>query len=380
VAPVFKPAGLHSAVDAHAGAAGGLEDVHRAGGRHEAAAGVFAVDPEFEGVPDGDRVGVVEPPALGEPELLPHEVDAGDFLRHGVLDLEPGVDLEEGDGAVLADQELAGAGAHIADLGEDRLGRAVHLGRLRLGQERGRRLLDQFLVPALERAVAGGHDDDVAVDIRQALRLDVAGLVEVLLDEALAATERGHGLAGGRIEEFGHLFPGAGDLEAPTAATEGGLDRDGKPVHIDEVEYFGRVRDRVEGAGGHRGVHLLRHVPGGDLVAELLDRLGGRADPDETRVDHGPGEAGVLGEEPVTGVHGVGAGAAGDGEELLDHEVSFRAGRPVEPVGLVGEARMDGVAILVGVDGDREDAAVFRGADHPDGDLAPVGDEDLRYE
>ena len=42
-----------------------------------------------------------------------------------VLDLEPGVDLEEGDRAVLADQELAGAGADVAGLAQDRLGGLV---------------------------------------------------------------------------------------------------------------------------------------------------------------------------------------------------------------------------------------------------------------
>jgi hypothetical protein len=50
-------------------------------------------------------------------------------------------------------------------------------------------------VAALQGAVAGGDDDDVAVRIREALGLDVAGLVEVLLHEALAATERRDGLA-----------------------------------------------------------------------------------------------------------------------------------------------------------------------------------------
>jgi hypothetical protein len=36
-----------------------------------------------------------------------HQVDAGDLLGDAVLHLEAGVDLEEGDGAVGADEELA---------------------------------------------------------------------------------------------------------------------------------------------------------------------------------------------------------------------------------------------------------------------------------
>ena len=107
-----------------------------------------------------------------------------------MLDLEPGVDLEEGDGAVLGDEELAGAGADVAGLAQDRLGGLVEALDLVVGEERRGRLLDQLLVAALQRAVAGGDDDDVAVLVGEALGLDVARLVEELLDEALAAAER----------------------------------------------------------------------------------------------------------------------------------------------------------------------------------------------
>ena len=353
--------------------------MHGAGGRHEAAAGILAVDAELEGVSDRLRVGVVEATALGQAELLAHQVDSGHFLGHGMLDLQPGVDLQERDGAVLADQELAGAGAHVADLGEDRLGRAIHLVTLRVGQERRGGLLDQLLVAALQGTIAGGDDDDRTGCVGEALGLDVARLVQVLFDEAFAATERGNGLAGGGVEELGHLLAGAGDLEAATAAAEGRLDRDRQAVEVDEIEHLRGIRHRVEGAGRHRRMHLLGDVPCGDLVAELLDGVGGGADPNQAGPDHGAGEVGVLGEEPVAGVHGIGAGPSGHGEQLFDDEVGVGARGSVETVGLVGQMRMHRVAILVSVDGNRGNAAVFCGSDHPDGDFAPVCDEDLRY-
>ena len=56
---------------------------------------------------------VAELLAGGDAEHLADQVDAGDLLRDRVLDLEAGVDLEEGDGAVLAHEELAGAGADV---------------------------------------------------------------------------------------------------------------------------------------------------------------------------------------------------------------------------------------------------------------------------
>lgn len=151
------------------------------------------------------RVVVVDEAARGDAELLAHEVDARDLLGDRVLDLEAGVDLEEGDGAVLRHEELARASADVADLAEDRLGRGVELGVLLVGEERRGRLLHELLVAALQRAVAGGDHDDGAGGVGQALRLDVARAVEVLLDEALAAAERRDGLAGGGLEELRHL-------------------------------------------------------------------------------------------------------------------------------------------------------------------------------
>ena len=62
----------------------------------------------------------------------------------------------------------------------------------------------------------------------------------------------------------------------------------------------------------------LGDVAGLDLVAEGVDGRGWRTDPGQARVDHRLREAGVLGEESVAGVYGVGAGPLGDVEELVD--------------------------------------------------------------
>ena len=190
-------------VPAHAGTLGDAQGRDGAGGREEPAAGVLAVDAELDRVAVRLGVGVVERLAVGDAELLAHEVDAGDLLGDRVLDLQAGVDLEEGDVAVGADEELAGAGADVAGRAQDRLGRPEQLGVLLVGEEGGRGLLDELLVAALQRAVARGDDDDVAVLVGEALGLDVAGVVEEALDEALAAAEGGDRLAHGGLEQSG---------------------------------------------------------------------------------------------------------------------------------------------------------------------------------
>ena len=237
-----------------------------------------------------------------------------DLFGDRVLDLQARVDLEERDRAVGADEELARAGADVADLAQDRLRGLDELGVLLVGEERRGRLLDELLVTALQRAVARRDDDDGAVAVREALRLDVARLVEVPLDEALAAAERRDGLAGRGLEQLVDLVDRARDLEAAPAAAERRLDRDRQAVLLREGVTSSAPCDGVGGAGDERSAGLLRDVARADLVAERLDAPRAGADPDQAGVDDGPREVGVLGEEAVAGVHGVGAGAPGDVE------------------------------------------------------------------
>ena len=299
--------------------------------------------------------------------------------RDRVLDLQAGVDLEEGDRAVDADEVLDRAGAVVAGLRADGLGRLVDAGALLVGEERRGRLLDQLLVAALQRAVAGADDDDVAVRVGEHLRLDVPGLVQEPLDEALAAAEGRHGLADGGVEQLGDLLHGAGDLQPAAAAAERGLDGDRQAVLLGEGDHLVGVLDRVLGAGHQRGAGLGGDVPGLHLVAEGDDRLGGGADPGEPGVDDGLGEVGVLGQEAVAGVDRVGAGLLGGVEDLVDDQVGVAGRRAAEGERLVGDAHVQRVAVGLGVDGDAGQAGVLAGACHAHRDLTAVGDQDLLH-
>ena len=150
--------------------------------------------------------------------------------------------------AVLRDEELARPGADVAGRLDDRLARVVEPVPLLVGQERRGRLLDDLLVAALQRAVAGADDDDLAVLVGEDLCLDVPRLVEVALDEALAATERRDRLADRAVEQLGDLVAVAGDLQAAAAAAVRRLDRDRQAVLVGEREHLVDAVDRVRGA------------------------------------------------------------------------------------------------------------------------------------
>ena len=64
-----------------------------------------------------------------------HQVEPGGGLGDGVLDLEPGVDLEEGEGPLLRlVEELDRAGTDVAHGVREALGRGLEVGHL-LGGE-----------------------------------------------------------------------------------------------------------------------------------------------------------------------------------------------------------------------------------------------------
>ena len=147
--------------------------------------------------------------------------------------LEAGVDFEEGDGVTLH-HVFDGAGAVVAGFTADGAGGGVDLFFLFGGEEGGGGFFDEFLEAALQGAVAGADDDDVAVLVGEDLGFDVAGTVEVLFDEAFAAAEGGGGFTGGGVEEFGDFVDAVGDFHAASAAAEGGFDGDWAAVFFGE--------------------------------------------------------------------------------------------------------------------------------------------------
>ena len=98
-----------AAVEPHAATTGGAVDGDLAGIRAEAVRRVLGRDPALQRGPARVDVGlrhaeVGERLARGDADLRDDEVDVGDLLGDGVLDLDAGVHLDEDVGAVLAER------------------------------------------------------------------------------------------------------------------------------------------------------------------------------------------------------------------------------------------------------------------------------------
>ena len=88
-------------------------------------------------------------------------------------------------------------------------------------------------------------------------------------------------------------------------------------------------------------------------------------------------ELGVLREEAVARVDGVGGGDLGGADDGRDVEVALARRRGPDAHGLVGEAHVERARVDLGVDGDGLDAELAARAQDAQRDLAAVGDEDL---
>src|SRR5687767_15411008 len=103
-----------------------------------------------------------------------------------MLDLHPGVDLEEVETPLVVEEELEGARVGVLD-GAGRIHhRAPELAPHLLGDRNGGALFEQLLVAPLDRALALAEMNDGAVMIAEHLELDVSGILDVFLDVDVA--------------------------------------------------------------------------------------------------------------------------------------------------------------------------------------------------
>ena len=129
-------------------------------------------------------------------DLRRDQIDVEDLLGDGVLDLKPGIGLDEGEPRALArvcrvEQELEGAEAVVWASRAMRIAAATIFSRKRRRQRGARRDLDQLLVAPLDRAFALAEIGQAAVPVAKDLDLDVPGAQDQALGVERAVAERG---------------------------------------------------------------------------------------------------------------------------------------------------------------------------------------------
>ena len=379
--------GLHrAAVETDSGAAGRAVGGDLARVRAEVGRRVLGRDARLQGRAV-QLHGVLRQPQLGErgagrdAHLRLHQVDVGDLFGDGVLDLDARVHLDEDvlPGALPrgVEQELDRSGVDVADRLRERDRVAVHRLAGLLVEVGGRGDLHHLLVTTLHRAVALEQVDRLARRVGEDLDLDVTRADDGLLDEHGRVAEGAVGLAHGGFECATEFFALVDATHSATATAGDRLGEDGEPDLVGTGEQHldvGRRRGRLQ--HGHAGGD--RVLLGGDLVSSHLQHVAAGADEGDAVVGSRLGEVGVLGEESVAGVDGVGASFLGDTDDLAHVEVGAdRVALLADQVGLVGLETVHRVAILVGIHGHRLGAQLVGSTESTDRDFTAVRYQDL---
>ncbi len=196
----------HPGVDPDAGAGRQGEVLDQARGGREVALRVLGGEPGLDGVPAGGRLGradLRQRAARRDVQLQLDDVDAGGGLGDRVLDLQPGVDLEE------RQQLLAGLVEELHRPGVDVAGRPDQFGGVRaqqlllLGVQRGRGgLLDDLLVAPLHAAVPDAQRPHRALGVGDDLHLDVPAAADRPLQEDRGVAGRLRRLRAGPLERL----------------------------------------------------------------------------------------------------------------------------------------------------------------------------------
>jgi hypothetical protein len=287
----------------------GLDATRR---RQEPVLRILGVEADFHRVAGPPvRDGLVEPKRLAgrDPQLVGDEITTGHEFRDGVLDLQPRVHLEERRLAAIVDKELAGTRAHVADGAREReRGLAESMPKVRRHYGR-RRLFENLLVAALDRAVALAQVHAVAVAIEDHLDLDVTPALDEALEDETVVAEGRHRLAP-RGREGVREAGGVPDRAHPLATAAGRRlddEREADARRGTGQRTVGLVGPVI--AGQDRNTQRRRQPPRRGLVAHRPDGSGRWADPADPGGPDRLREVRVLGEEAEARVERVGTGS-----------------------------------------------------------------------
>ena len=100
-------------------------------------------------------------------------------------------------------------------------------------------------------------------------------------------------------------------------------------------------------------------------------------DEDDPLPGAGIGKAGVLAQEPISGVNGLSAAFSGYSQDPAGIQIGFGGRVARQRVGFVGRTRPERTRVRIRVHGHSAHAQFMAGANDPQGNLPAVGDQDL---
>ncbi len=203
------------------------------------------------------------------------------------------------------------------------------------------------------------------------------GRAEVFLDIDLVRAECGQGLLLGEPEGLRELVLIGGHAHPLAAPARRGLDDHGEPDLERHLEPRVDIVHRARRAGHGGDLQLVRELAGGGFVAHLPDLLRRGTDERDIRGRHRVGKLAVFREKSVSRMNRVGARDFRGRDEPWNVEVAVARGGAPDAHVVVREPDVQRFPVRLGVDGHRPESQFLARADHPQGDLPAVGNEDF---
>ncbi len=292
-----------------------------------------------------------------------------------MLHLKPRIDLEEVKGAFRVEEELDRAGATVPALAHERESGARHRFSQRGVDGGARRLLDDFLMAPLHRALALAERDSAALPVAQYLDLDMARRVQVFLDEDRRIGEPGERFLRCARESAGKIGDLRDHAHSPAPASSGGFHEVRRLEALRREGPFELACSKDRRARESRGPRAWERRAFARALSPAPCLPGASSSHHAGRRSRMPApstrsaKARILREEPVARVKEVGAKAPGRSHDGLAVE---EASHFEDFVRLTPN---EGFPILGCRDHRDPIAALSRGAENPPGDLAAVRDE-----
>src|SRR5262249_42255770 len=230
----------------------------------------------FDGVSlrsDGTVQNAAQLLAGGDQNLALHQIDAGHHFGDRVFYLNARIDLDEVQVPGFVHQKLDRARIGIA-YNTDSLAQLFGNSAAHLRQERGRRrFLEQFLMAPLDAALALAEDLDIAVLVREHLKLNVARAVNKFFDVNVRATKGRAGFLLRLHQERGQFRRTVDDAHAPPAAARRGLHNQRVTDRLRSSERFLLGLDDSVRTGQNGHTRIAHQGPRPFLHAHKLDHV-----------------------------------------------------------------------------------------------------------
>src|SRR5579883_1503857 len=369
--------GVNVRIESHTVTTRSMEAGNGTGRRTKIFFGIFRIDAALNSMALGLARTLGDAATGGHMELLANEIETNNLLGHRMLDLNTRIHLHEVKIVVLIEKEFDRTSANIADArGAFHRCRTHSITHLFRNDRRGR-LLYQFLVTTLNGALTLVIVNDGTMGIAEDLNLNVAWLIDILLDVDVTIVEsrrclglRHHHL----LREIVHIV---NDTHTTASTASHGFDDDRKPNRFGNLTRLINILYNAIGAADNGHTCFTHRVLSAGLIPHGLDHIRFGADEDETGSVADIRELGILRQEAISRMDRLCIRKMRRTYDARNIKVTLSTGSGADTDRFIGKTNVKRMAVSFGINGDGLHAHFATRTNNTKGDLAAIGYEDF---